>query len=186
MANTIAILESRINVLESHILGNCTKIEDVTTVTDSLLQAQTMISSALRCRDSITSVLDSMFIINEYLDPMYSEEMIDVECKMSFLMEAYESLKYSYGALGKAFQGFEKMLDSENINKLIENGNVIESASAKNLEIYEMSRDITLNVFQLLRTYNDLMKTIKMLFRQMNLILSNMEMDEQPVINPEE
>ncbi|KAL3282209.1 hypothetical protein HHI36_005403 [Cryptolaemus montrouzieri] len=186
MANTIAILESRINVLENQIIGNCTEVEDVMTVTEALLQAQTMISSALSCRDSITSVLDSMVIINEYLDPMYPEEMVDVDCKTTYLLEAYDALKYSYGVLGKSFKGFEKMLDSENIKKLVENGDRIETASAENIEIYEMSKAITQNVFKLLISYNDLMETIKMLFRQMNMLLSNMEIDEQPVINPEE
>ncbi|XP_045471933.1 uncharacterized protein LOC123678770 [Harmonia axyridis] len=180
------ILERRIAELERKILGNDVNAKNInTTVTDSLLQAQTMITSALSCRDAITTLMDSMTKLDEFLDPLYVAQMIDVECKMTYILEIHENLKKDYEML-KAFEKLQGSIDSENINKLIDNEERIQLASLKSSEVDELGKTTTQNVIKILVGYNNMMKNIKLLFGQMNLLLSNLESGQQQSPESEE
>nr|CAI5830108.1 unnamed protein product [Callosobruchus analis] len=67
----IDLLEKRIAALELQVLPENSNSEanKTQTITDLLIQTQTMITSALSCREAITSILQHMTTINEYLDP---------------------------------------------------------------------------------------------------------------------
>ncbi|XP_044751800.1 uncharacterized protein LOC123311774 isoform X1 [Coccinella septempunctata] len=182
------LIESRIAALEREILGiaNNGNTDDLkTTVTDSLIQAHTMISSALSCRDSITAVMDRMAKVDEYLDPLYVVQMIDVECKMTYVLEMHEKLKENYESL-KALDKLLVILNSENINRLIDNDDRIKLALIENFAINQERLKTVENVIKVLVGYNDMMKNIKLLFRQMNLLLTNLESGQEQTFKNEE
>lgn len=87
----IDLLEKRIEALELQVLPKeKSSLESkFQGITDILLQTQTMISSALSCRDAITSILRHIQTVNEYLDPCYGENDLEVEAKRHYLLELY-------------------------------------------------------------------------------------------------
>lgn len=89
--DAIDLLEKRIEALELQVLPReKASLESKSqAITDLLLQTQTMISSALSCREAITSILQHMTTINDYLDPCNGENDLEVEAKRHYLLELY-------------------------------------------------------------------------------------------------
>lgn len=186
------MIESRVSALEEKILGQ-TKNEEPKRnfsdlkpmITDTLLEAQTMITSALSCRDSIGRVMDKMVRVDEYLDPLYVAQIMDVECKMTYILEMHEKLNELHEKL-KIFDKLLVVLDSENIKKLLENGETIQITAAKTSEVNELSISTLDKIMKLLVGYDDMMKNVQHLFRQMNLLLTNLEEGQEYIFEKEE
>ncbi|KAJ8960426.1 hypothetical protein NQ318_013708 [Aromia moschata] len=100
--DAIDLLEKRIEALELQVLPKDKNdtIDKTHAITDLLLQTHTMITSALSCREAITSILQHMTTINEYLDPTNGENVLEVEAKRHYLLELYPELKDTVQLIG--------------------------------------------------------------------------------------
>lgn len=89
--DAIDLVEKRIEALERQILPKGPQPSNVKfqPITDLLTQTQTMISSALSCREAITTTLQQLDTINSYLDPNNGENDLEVEAKRQYLLELY-------------------------------------------------------------------------------------------------
>lgn len=89
--DAIDLVEKRIEALERQILPKGPQPSNVKfqPITDLLNQTQTMISSALSCREAITTTLQQLDTINNYLDPNNGENDLEVEAKRQYLLELY-------------------------------------------------------------------------------------------------
>lgn len=185
--DAIDLLEKRIEALELQVLPReRASLEGKSqAITDLLLQTQTMISSALSCREAITSILQHMTTINEYLDPCNGENDLEVEAKRHYLLELYPELKDTVQLIG-TFQNLIPYTNSENILKVTELSDKLEQLAAANLSIYEESREVTQNVLKSLQQYNDITNSIKILFAQLDRAIVDLEVALQPKFVTEE
>ncbi|KAJ8917784.1 hypothetical protein NQ315_010690 [Exocentrus adspersus] len=165
--DAIDLLEKRIEALELQVLSKDTSASQTQAITDLLMQTHTMITSALSCREAITSILQHMTTINEYLDPSYGENVLEVEAKRHYLLELYPELKDTVKLIG-TFENLIPYADSANIVKVTELSEKLDRLAVNNLSIYEESVEVTQNVLASLQKYNDITGSIKVLFAQLD------------------
>ncbi|CAH1109234.1 unnamed protein product [Psylliodes chrysocephalus] len=173
----IAVLEKRIEALELQVfpLGDHSQISNKTqTITDLLSETQTMIKSALHCRESITSMLQHLVIINDYLNPAGDADELEVEAKRQCLLELYPELKDTVQTIS-TLESLLPFIDSINISKVVEFSGKLEEIALSNLKLYGECRDITKKVLVALQNYNDISNSIKLLFSQLDTAISNLE-----------
>ncbi|XP_050306875.1 uncharacterized protein LOC126743705 [Anthonomus grandis grandis] len=187
MNNPIDILEKRIEALEVQVLPKekSTSENKCQAISDLLLQTQTMISSALTCREAITSILQHMTTINNYLDPCNGENDLEVEAKRHYLLELYPELKDTVQIIG-TFQNLLPYTNSDNITKITELADKLEQLTASNLGIYEENRVVTQNVLKALQQYNDISTSLKVVFAQLDRAITDLEVALQPKFVTEE
>ncbi|KAL1491147.1 hypothetical protein ABEB36_011788 [Hypothenemus hampei] len=182
----IDLLEKRIEALELQVFPKEASLENrAQAITDLLLQTQTMISSALSCREAITSILQHMTTINEYLDPCNGENILEVEAKRYYLLELYPELKDTVQLIG-TFQNLIPYTNSDNINKVTELSDKLEQLACTNLSVYEESRGVTQDILRSLQQYNDITSSIQVLFAQLDRAITDLEAALQPRFIPEE
>ncbi|CAH1369256.1 hypothetical protein MTP99_010723 [Tenebrio molitor] len=175
--DSLDFLEKRIEALELQILPKNPNfaIDDKTQeISDLLLQTQTMISSALSCREAITSILQHMTTINEYLDPSNGENELEVEAKRHYLLELYPELKDTVKLIS-TFENLTPYTDSESILKVTELTDKLESLAVYNLKIFEESQQVTQKTVCALQQYNDIISSIKVLFSQLDKAITDLE-----------
>lgn len=185
--NAIDSLEKRIKVLELQVLplDRSSLSRDTQSITDLLLQTQMMIKSALSCREAITSILHHTATINEYLNPNYGSNEIDVEAKRHYLLELYPEIR----EIVQTVSSFEKLvtfIDSEKITKMVELADKLEHITFNNLTLYDESRQVTIKVLKSLQHYNDITTSIKLLFGSLDKAISELEEALQPKFITEE
>ncbi|XP_060517476.1 dynactin subunit 3-like [Cylas formicarius] len=184
--DVIDLLEKRIEALELKILPKDKTLNlKSQSITDLLLHTQTMISSALSCRDAITSILQHMTTINEYLDPCNGESELEVEAKRHYLLELYPDLQDTVQLI-RTFENLVPFTDSVNITKITELSEKLDRLAVANLATYEESREVIQNVLKTLQQYNDITGSIKILFTQMDQAISDLEVALQPKFVSEE
>ncbi|KAG5893760.1 hypothetical protein JTB14_001205 [Gonioctena quinquepunctata] len=183
----ISLLEKRIEALELQILPrDRTSITKKTTdVTTLLMETQTMITSALSCREAITSMLQHMTTINEYLDPNAEANELEVEAKRHYLLELYPELKDTIQTIG-TFESLLPYIDSVNILKVAELSDKIEQLAVGNWDIYAECKEVTHKVLKSLQQYNDITHSIKILFAQLDTAVTVLEDALQPRFVTEE
>lgn len=185
--NAIDILEKRIEALELVVLPreNNSEIVKNRAITDLLLQTQTMISSALSCREAITSILSHMTTINEYLDPTNGENELEVEAKRLYLLELYPELKETVQLIA-TFESLIPYTDSTNILRINDLSDKLEQLAIANLSTYEESKKVTRKVLESLQLYSDVTGSIKLLFAQLDKAITDLEAALQPRFTCEE
>lgn len=185
--DAIDLLEKRIEALELQVLSKDTSsvANQTQAITDLLMQTHTMITSALSCREAITSILQHMMTINEYLDPSYGENVLEVEAKRHYLLELYPELKDTVKLIG-TFENLIPYADSANILKVTELSEKLDRLAVNNLSIYEESVEVTQNVLASLQKYNDITGSIKVLFAQLDRAVTDLENALQPRFTTEE
>lgn len=183
--NAIDILEKRIKALELVILPNEPETVKNLAITDLLLQTQTMISSALSCREAITSILSHMNTINAYLDPTNGENDIEVETKRIYLLELYPELKELVHSIG-TFESLIPYTDPTNLLRVNDLSVKLEELAVANINIYEDNKIITKKVLESLQVYSDITSCIKLLFGQMDKAITDLEAALQVQFSSEE
>ncbi|XP_056644647.1 uncharacterized protein LOC130900078 isoform X1 [Diorhabda carinulata] len=184
----ITILEKRIEALELQVFpsGDHSLIGIKTqTITNLLQETQTMITSALSCREAITSMLQHLVTINDYLDPSGGADELEVEAKRHYLLELYPELKNTIQSIG-TFETLLPYIDSINISKIVDLSSKLEELAVSNLSLYGECRDVTKKVLVALQNYNDISNSIIVLFAQLDTAVSNLEVALQPKFATEE
>lgn len=168
-------LEKRLEALENKVFAEKDIIDKTRSITDQLLQTKVMISSALSLRESITSLLEKMPKINEYLDPTYSVNESETELKRQYVILLYPELKETAELLHR-FDDLKSMADSKAIVQISDSVGKLNELATANLALYEKSKDTTNNVIKALQTYNDITMSIRKLFANLDKSLTELEM----------
>ncbi|CAH0558243.1 unnamed protein product [Brassicogethes aeneus] len=179
------ILEKRITALELQVLPKNGEINSAQAITELLLQTHNMLTSALSCREAISSILQHLSTINNYLDPNNGETELETEAKRQYLLECYPEIKETVQAIA-TIGSLTSFTDSANIKKVTELSQKLEELSVSNLGIYEESRKCTENVVRTLQEYNDITSSIKMLFAQLDRAMTDIELSLIPKMKLEE
>nr|XP_023019176.1 dynactin subunit 3-like [Leptinotarsa decemlineata] len=170
----INLLESRIENLEIQIFGDKLPTTNTKNVTSLLLETHAMITSALSCREVISSMLHHLSIINEYLDPNLGVDELEAETKRYHLLQLYSELKDTVQKIG-TLESLLPFIDSENIAKVTELSGNIEQLAVGNMNTYSECQEVTQNVLKSLRNYNEIISTIKILFADLDTEVSLLE-----------
>lgn len=184
--DAVDLLEKRIEALELQILPKDKSVlsNKSQTIADLLTETQTMISSALSCRESVTSLLQHMHTINEYLDPSSGEYDLEADIKKQYLLQIYPELKARVELI-KTFNNLIQFTNSESLQKVTELSGKLQTLAGSNVEIYEECKEVNENVLKALQEYNNISTTIKVLFTQMDKDISQFEYTQNIKISTE-
>lgn len=185
MPSAIDVLERRLEVLEKQILGKLTDVEKLQDVTELLIHTKMMITSALSLRDGINSVLEKMSTLNEYLDPTYSANDLEIELKRQSVMLLYPELKDISNQI-KKFEALKPAVDSKAILQITDRLDKLNELAVANLQIFEESRAVTNNILKALQNYNDVILSIRQLFAKLDNSITELEVSLQPKVKIEE
>lgn len=176
MSDPMDLLEKRIAALELQILPKDKQVEinKVQPIADLLIQTHTMIATALSCRDAISAILEKLPVINEYLNPMYSETELELESKRQYVLELYPELKET-AILLTEFDSVRDVTDSKVIARVSDMAEKLESLVHSSLTTYDECKVITNKVLESLQQYGDIIKTIKILFAQLEYNVTEIE-----------
>lgn len=177
--SAIDILEKRVEELEKQILGKRKQTDVTQTIADQLIQTKVMISSALSLRESITSLLEKMPKVNEYLDPTLFVGELESEVKRQYVLLLYPELKETAELLQK-FNGLKSVLDSKHILQVNDSMGKLNELAAANLVLYEKSRDTTNDILKALQAYNDIIMSIRKLFADLDQSITELEISRLP------
>lgn len=114
----ISLLEKRVAALELQVFNKNADTAKNQVITDLLLQTHTMIASALSCRDNIVSILERMPLLNEYLNPSYMDNALELEARRQYVLEIYPELKRTVELVGK-FQKLKLFTDSPQLEQVL-------------------------------------------------------------------
>lgn len=176
MSDPIELLEKRIAALELQILpqNKDVEINKTQAIADLLIQTHTMIATALSCRDVISSILEKLPVINEYLNPMYSESELELQAKRQYVLELYPELRQTARLISE-FDNVKEVMDSKVVSRVSDLSEKLENFTLTTLNTYEECKLITSKVLESLQQYNDIIKTIKILFAQLEYNIIEIE-----------
>ncbi|KAF5269254.1 hypothetical protein FQR65_LT02555 [Abscondita terminalis] len=156
----IDLLEKRIAALELEVLPLVKNVgrDKSQLISDLLIQTHSMTTTALSCREVITSILRRMEVINDYLNPNYCDTQLDVQDKKQYILELYPEMKKTM-QLVVDFDRLRAFIDSSSINNIPTLVDKLEKLTISN--------------------YNDITMSIKILFAQLEESITNIEISLQ-------
>ncbi|XP_076265323.1 dynactin 3, p24 subunit [Rhynchophorus ferrugineus] len=186
-AEAIDILESRIKAIEEQVLPReaIAAEEAQQSVSDLLVETETMINSALSCRKPISSILKRMNDINDFLDPLNGEGDLEIEAKKHYLLQLYPE----FMEILKVIQSFEGLIPlgaAGPLHRVSELSDKLHTTTADTLETYEECKNVTQEVLAALQKYNNVVNTVKLLFAQIDKVISDVEEDQKLALEREE
>lgn len=185
MSPSVDMLEKRLEALEHTITGKKKLVDKIQDVTELLIHTRMMIASALSLREVITTLLGKMPKLNEYLDPTYSANDLEIELKRQYVMLLYPELKETSQLISK-FESLTPAIDSKSILQVTEHLDKLNELASVNLKIYEQSRETTTNVLKALQMYNDITISIRKLFADLDKSVTELENSLHPNVPIEE
>lgn len=179
----IDLLERRIAALELKVLPLESTMEEnaSTSVADMLIQINTLISSALSCRDVVTAILNRMNELNEYLDPSFYENRMDTDAKRQFILAVYPEIK-NYGESIQKLKKLVPILDSEPLNNVPSLVPKLEQLTIANLNTQEENQQVSKNIANALQQYNDIIYCITRTFVQLEEVITQLELEMKPKV----
>ncbi|KAK5645822.1 hypothetical protein RI129_004286 [Pyrocoelia pectoralis] len=177
----IDLLEKRIAALELEVLPLAKEVgpDKSQLITDLLIQTHSMTTTALSCREVITSILRRMEIINDYLNPSYCDVQLDIQDKKQYILELYPEMKKTM-QLVVDFERLRTFLDSPSISNIPSLVDKLEKLTISNVNTYQECKEVTNKILQALQQYNDITMSIKILFAQLEESITNIEVSLLP------
>ncbi|KAK4879293.1 hypothetical protein RN001_007439 [Aquatica leii] len=177
----IDLLEKRIAALELEVLPLSKEVgpDKSQLISNLLIQTHSMTTTALSCREVITSILRRMEVINDYLNPNYTDTQLDVQDKKQYILELYPEMKKSM-QLVVDFERLRAFLDSSSINNIPSLVDKLEKLTISSVNTYEECKEVTNKILYALQQYNDITMSIKILFAQLEESITNIEISLQP------
>lgn len=156
---SIKLLEDRVADLEEQILG----VEKIVTfnnvpvakssVIDNLLNANTLISSALSSREKANSLVKRLSELNTYLDPNFDDLDLQTEAKIELILALEPEVRENLQLLSK-LKELMPVLEMEHICNVPELANKFNSLTLSYLKAYEDSEALNVEVRQVFSKYN--------------------------------
>lgn len=179
------LLEKRLEALELQVLGKSTTKNKTQDITELLIHTKMMIASALSLREVITSILEKMPKLNEYLDPSYSVNDLETEVKRQYVMLLYPELKETAELINK-FEFLKPVIDSKCILEISQSMDKLKELAVANVNLYEESKKTTNDVLKALQAYNNITLSIRKLFAELDKSVTELENSLQPKVKIEE
>lgn len=184
--DAIELLERRIAALELEVLplDNNLDVDKSQLITDLLLQTHSMTTTALSCREVISTILNRMETINSFVNPTFCETQLDVENKKQYMLELYPEMQKTLQLVAE-FDCLKGFLDSPAIANIPTLVSKLEQLTLSNSGVYDECREVTNKIFCALQQYNDITTSIKMLFAQLeqSVMAIELSLDAKSITN---
>ncbi|XP_031838674.1 dynactin subunit 3 [Nomia melanderi] len=181
---TIELLENRIAELERNIYGlkelngsNNMPLENP--VIDSLLHANTLISSAMSGREKANMAIKRLPELNGYLDPVVETIDIPIEAKLQLLLTMEPEIKQNCDML-RQMQELMPVLETDRIKDVPELSIKLNKLNLSYLKIYEESQNLSSHINELFAKYNDVITTISKSLISIDVAITAAEIAAMP------
>ncbi|XP_033333619.1 dynactin subunit 3 [Megalopta genalis] len=161
---TVELLESRITELEKRVFGykeasgnNNTPPENP--VIHSLLDVNTLVSSAMSGRKNANMVIQRLPELNRYLDPVADSTELPIEAKLQLLLTMAPEIKQNCDMLHQ-MQELMPVLETDRIRDVPELSNKLNDLNLSYLKIYEESQDLNGHINEVFSKYNEVITSI--------------------------
>lgn len=173
--DAIDLLEKRLAALEVQVLPEKEAyLLFIPGVVDLLIEAQTMIKTALSCRDVMSSIVEKLPLINAFLDPMHCENELELQTRRQYILEMTPELMQSASLLTR-LEMVKCFTDSKSITRIADLSEKLESVAVSSFTHYTGHKLLTEDVVNYVQMYNEVIKTIKELFAQFEFNLTEIE-----------
>lgn len=179
--DSIDWLEKRIAALELAVLPQTkdVPIDKSQIITELLLQTHSMTLTALSCREVITTVLKQVEMVNDYLNPNYSDIQLDLEDKRRYVLELYPEMQKTM-QLVVDFDRIKALLESPVVNNIPSLVEQLQKLTLSNISTYEECKEVNSTVLRLLQQYANITKSFKILFAQLEQSVTIVEEAMKP------
>lgn len=161
---SVKLLEDRIVELEKQIygLGKVLQLDDPqpeTSISDNLLHANTLISSAVSGREKINEAIKRLPELNKHLDVTSEELDMPVDDKLHLLQLLEGEINENHERLNE-IQELMPVLETDSLKDIPELSEKLNELFLKQLKIHEESETFTNNMYSFFCMYNDLIGNI--------------------------
>lgn len=161
---SLKLLEDRIVELEKQVygVGKVLQLDDPqpeTSITDNLLHANTLISSALSGREKINEAIGRLPELNEHLDITSEDLDMSVKAKLHLLLLLEKEINENHNRLNE-IQELMPVLETDSLKDIPELSEKLNELSLKQLKIHEEAQAFTKNMYAVFCTYNDIIDSI--------------------------
>lgn len=174
--HVLSALEKRVAEMEKVVFGEISPLDTKITVVEALLNAHTMIKSSLIGHDNIVHVLERLPELNEFLDPTYSNNNIEIETKRKYILLLHSELQ-NLGVLLKEFQRVEKVVDSDAIANTTKLSEKLDTIIANNVNTHLESTASSKQVLETINKYNDILSSLEVLLMQFDQTATQIEQE---------
>lgn len=168
-------LEERIKNLERKLLPEGVTINQTTSITDTLLNVKSMLTTALSCRDVVIRMMTKLEELDKCIDPNYSDNEYELNTKREYVMEVYTKFT-QFVNLMKEFHKLKDTINSKNLDNVMELSDKLDTAIINNTNIYLENVDVTEKIFNCIRQIYDITVSLKTLFAQLDINLYQVEL----------
>ncbi|XP_078052052.1 dynactin subunit 3 [Augochlora pura] len=161
---TIELLESRIAELEKCVFGlkeasgnNGTPPENP--VIHSLLDVNTLVSSAMSGRKHANMLIQRLPELNRYLDPVADSTELPIEAKLQLLLTMAPEIKQNCDMLHQ-MQELMPVLETDKIRDVPELSKKLNDLNLSYLKIHENNQDLNSHINEVFSKYNEVITSI--------------------------
>ncbi|XP_015171086.1 PREDICTED: uncharacterized protein LOC107063664 [Polistes dominula] len=161
---SIKLLEDRLDELEKQVygFGKVLQLDDSfpeTSITDNLLHANTLISSALSGRENIAEAIKRLPELIKYLDISPDELDEPIQIKSLLLLLPEQEIMDNYKYLSK-IQELMPVLETDSLKDLPELSVKLKELSLKQLKIHDEAEAFAKDMHAIFSVYNDVIDSI--------------------------
>lgn len=173
--DALDLIEKRIDTL-SRVLGPIPsgEIKGSENLVDSLLSANTLLSSALAGRDNINKVLERTDELEHYLDPNYLEDVQQAKTKEVYVNAVAPELATTFQQLTE-IKSLEKTLGAEYFRNIPDKSDKLKELLDTNLEYKQQTELMEESIILAMKRYGELQNRLVESLATLNKRLDTLE-----------
>ncbi|KAG8228416.1 hypothetical protein J437_LFUL003889 [Ladona fulva] len=173
------VLDARVKLLESRVLGKKGKVDVKSSVMDSIMVINTQIVNALAGREQVTTVLKRLDELEKYMDPSFGDiNPLSLKAKLEVVQsmegELEQNLKYY-----QRLQQLKSELDSEHIKNVPALKSKLDNLIVIELQNRERYEKVSKEIRDMIQQYNEIVSSLSKSFVKWDAALTKCEMDAQ-------
>ncbi|XP_043502014.1 uncharacterized protein LOC122524039 [Polistes fuscatus] len=179
---SIKLLEDRVVELEKQVygFGKVLQLDDSlpeTSITDNLLHANTLISSALSGREKIAEAIKRLPELNKHLDISSDELDVPVEIKSHLLLLSEQEIMDNHKYLSE-IQELMPVLKTDSLKDLPELSVKLNELSLKQLKIHDEAEAFAKDMHAIFSIYNGVIDSISKTLISLDKEITRAELKE--------
>lgn len=180
---SLDVLEKRVTELEKKIIGQADIDEinpnKVKPILNALHEVDTVLISSISGREKINTLLKTVEILNNILDPSYLDTINNADAKVEAILESEKDIHDYVNNLSRLGE-VHSTLNNETIEQLPNLSNRINSLVSNLLKNKEQCDKQTAEVIQLTNNYKDCIIQISSLLVELEALITYLEIESQP------
>ncbi|KAI4499889.1 hypothetical protein M0802_005145 [Mischocyttarus mexicanus] len=180
---SVKLLEDRVVELEKQVygFGKVMQLDDSlpeTSITDNLLHANTLISSALSGRENISNAIKRLPELNKCLDLSSEELDMPLEAKSHLLLLSEQEIMDNHKYLSE-IQELMPVLETDSLKDIPKLSVKLNELSLKQLKIHDEAEVFTKDMHAVFSVYNDIIDSISKTLISLDKEITRVEMSRK-------